>query len=112
MEDSRPHSIQSLLPHSGRSPPAGGGPVDLREGGLLVPAGGRGEGLRALQGRPRLVPALRHPRDHARTGKQGYQMAKFNPLPSLDCARVEGLGHRVEGVRAQSKEGKGSNFAA
>ena len=32
-------------------------------------------------------------------------MAKFDPFLSLDCARVEGVG-------AQSKERKGSNFAA
>ena len=31
--------------------------------------------------------------------------AKFDPFLSLDCARVEGVG-------AQSKERKGSNFAA
>ena len=31
-------------------------------------------------------------------------MAKFDPFLSLDCARVEGVG-------AQSKERKGSNFA-
>ena len=31
-------------------------------------------------------------------------MAKFDPFFSLDCARVEGVG-------AQSKERKGSNFA-
>ena len=37
--------------------------------------------------------------------EQGCQMAKFDPLLSLDCARVEGVG-------AQSKERKGSNFAA
>ena len=36
---------------------------------------------------------------------QGFQMAKFDPFLSLDCARVEGVG-------AQSKERKGSNFAA
>ena len=36
---------------------------------------------------------------------QGCQMAKFDPFLSLDCARVEGVG-------AQSKERKGSNFAA
>ena len=36
---------------------------------------------------------------------QGCQMAKFDPFLSLDCARVEG-------VEAQSKERKGSNFAA
>ena len=36
---------------------------------------------------------------------QGCQMAKFDPFFSLDCDRVEGSG-------AQSKERKGSNFAA
>ena len=36
--------------------------------------------------------------------QQGCQMAKLNPFLSLDCARVEGVG-------AQSKERKGSNFA-
>ena len=36
---------------------------------------------------------------------QGCQMAKFDPFLSLDCARVEGVG-------AQSKERKGSNFSA
>ena len=36
---------------------------------------------------------------------QGCQMAKFDPFLSLDCARVEGVG-------AQSKEMKGSKFAA
>ena len=36
---------------------------------------------------------------------QGCQMAKFDPFFSLDCAGVEGVG-------AQSKERKGSNFAA
>ena len=36
---------------------------------------------------------------------QGCQIAKFDPFLSLDCARVEGVG-------AQSKERKGSNFAA
>ena len=36
---------------------------------------------------------------------QGCQMAKFYPFLSLDCPRVEGMG-------AQSKERKGSNFAA
>ena len=38
-------------------------------------------------------------------GTQGCQMAKFDPLLSVDCDRVEGVG-------AQSKERKGSNFAA
>ena len=42
-----------------------------------------------------LVPSL--------PGK-GCQIAKFDPFLSLDCARVEGVG-------AQSKERKGSNFA-
>ena len=36
---------------------------------------------------------------------QGCQMAKFDPFLSLDCTRVEVVG-------AQSKERKGSNFAA
>ena len=36
---------------------------------------------------------------------QGCQTAKFVPFLSLDCARVEGEG-------AESKERKGSNFAA
>ena len=36
---------------------------------------------------------------------QSCKMAKFDPFLSLDCPRVEGVG-------AQSKERKGSNFAA
>ena len=40
--------------------------------------------------------------------EQGCQMAKFDPFLSLDCAK----GPRVEGGGAQSKERKGSNFAA
>ena len=36
---------------------------------------------------------------------QCFQMAKMDPFVSLDCARVESVG-------AQSKERKGSNFAA
>ena len=36
---------------------------------------------------------------------QCCQIAKLDPFLSLDCARVEGVG-------AQSKERKGSNFAA
>ena len=36
---------------------------------------------------------------------QGCQMAKFDPFLSFYCARVEGVG-------AQSKVRKGSNFAA
>ena len=36
---------------------------------------------------------------------QCCQMAKFDSFLSLDCARVEGVG-------AQTKERKGSNFAA
>ena len=39
--------------------------------------------------------------------EQGCQMAKFDPFLSLDCARVEGVARG-----AQSKERKGSNFAA
>ena len=42
---------------------------------------------------------------HAAPTVHGCQMAKFDPFLSLDCARVEGVG-------AQSKERKGSNFAA
>ena len=41
---------------------------------------------------------------HAAVTDQCCQMAKFDPFLSLDCARVEGVG-------AQSKERKGSNFA-
>ena len=41
----------------------------------------------------------------ARAWSQGCQMAKFDPFFSLDCTRVEGVG-------VQSKERKGSNFAA
>ena len=37
------------------------------------------------------------------SSEHGCQMAKFDPFLSLDCARVEGVG-------AQSKERKGSNF--
>ena len=36
---------------------------------------------------------------------QGCHMAKFYPFLFMDCAKVEGVG-------AQSKERKGSNFAA
>ena len=39
------------------------------------------------------------------TARQGCQMAKFDPFLSLECAMVEGVG-------VQSKERKGSNFAA
>ena len=47
------------------------------------------------------------PEEQVRTmdSLQGCQIAKFDPFLSLDCARVEGVG-------AQSKERKGSNFAA
>ena len=41
----------------------------------------------------------------SRTHAQGCQMAKFDPFLSLDCARAEGVG-------AQYKERKASNFAA
>ena len=50
------------------------------------------------------VARQRRPRAPLHTD-QGCQMAKFDPFLSLDCARVEGVG-------AQSKERKGSNFAA
>ena len=54
-------------------------------------------------------PSAHLPRERRREreedGPQGCQMAKFDPFLSLDCARVEGVG-------AQSKERKGSNFAA
>ena len=60
---------------------------------------------------PPLLLLLPHP-DHRRRERpsshwslQGCQMAKFDPFLSLDCARVEGVG-------AQSKERKGSHFAA
>ena len=89
----------------------------LRTGGLLV----LGVGLVGAE----LDPLGRPPRDRPRlwsgggggvggspgisssfsSWKQGCQMAKFDPFLSLDCARVEGVG-------AQSKERKGSNFAA
>ena len=36
---------------------------------------------------------------------QGYQMAKFEPFLSLDCARVEGCGGAIQGK-------EGINFAA
>ena len=44
-------------------------------------------------------------RDEMAVCAHGCQIAKFDPFFSLDCARVEGVG-------AQSKERKGSNFAA
>ena len=49
--------------------------------------------------------AFKHKTKRRRGEEQGCQMAKFDPFLSLDCARVEGVG-------AQSKERKGSNFAA
>ena len=42
---------------------------------------------------------------HCGSRGQCYQMAKFAPFLSLDCTKVESVG-------AQSKERKGSNFAA
>ena len=47
---------------------------------------------------------LRLPHPNRNNDRHGCQMAKFDPILSLDCARVEG-------VEAQSKERKGSNFA-
>ena len=54
-----------------------------------------------------LVRKLTLTDEHVRkmSDRQGCQIAKFDPFLSLDCARVEGVG-------AQSKERKGSNFAA
>ena len=54
----------------------------------------------SLRGRPQVDPG-----GQAACHVQGCQMAKFDPFLSWDCARVEGVG-------AQSKERKGSNFAA
>ena len=42
---------------------------------------------------------------HTVTMDLPFKVARFDPYLSLDCARVEGMG-------AQSKERKGSNFAA
>ena len=55
-------------------------------------------------------PAELGQRDAGEDLKMGFQnqccqMAKIDPFLSLDCARVEDVG-------AQSKERKGSNFAA
>ena len=49
--------------------------------------------------------AVKEPVDVHSIVYQCCQMAKFDPFLSLDCARVEGVG-------AQFKERKGSNFAA
>ena len=54
---------------------------------------------------PRTAPKLLKINPLPWTPAQGCQIAKFHPFLSLDCARVEGVG-------AQSKERKGSNFAA
>ena len=62
---------------SGGASTSGGGLVDLREGGLLVPAGGRGKSVRALEGRARLLSTLRHPRDYAGTGTHRYRHSSF-----------------------------------
>ena len=78
-----PNSQTNLPHHSGWAAPARGGPADLREGGLLVQAGGRRESVRALQGRPRLVSAVRHPRDDAGTGTQRCRHSTFPLSPKL-----------------------------
>ena len=57
----------------------------------------------AAEANPGPTQSQGHNKAYGRT--QGCQMAKFDPFLSLDCARVEGVG-------AQSKERKGSNFAA
>ena len=83
-----------------------------REAEEALGGGGRGEVLVEGEG----VPGEGRERGVGRVGDpggaegevgtdQGCQMAKFDPFLSLDCARVEGVG-------AQSKERKGSNFAA
>ena len=56
--------------HPGWAAAAGRGPADLREGGVLVPSGGGRARVRALEGRPRLVPAVRHAGDHAGAGRE------------------------------------------
>ena len=78
--------------------------------GLVVPAAaGAGDGVQRGQereedeGAPRVAPV--HGRGRRHPHLQGCQMAKFDPFLSLHCARVEGVG-------AQCKERKGSNFAA
>ena len=49
---------------------------------------------------PLATPSLNYSQGEERENK----VAKFDPFLSLDCTRVEG-------VEAQSKERKGSNFA-
>ena len=62
----------------------------------MVRKEGRKEGITGI---------INHPWPHKTRTAQGCQIAKFDPFPSLGCARVEGGG-------AQSKERKGSHFAA
>ena len=59
----------------------------------------------ASLGASRLVLGKMQIMASTRTTEHGCQIAKFYPFLSLDCARVGGVG-------AQSKERKGSNFAA
>ena len=55
--------------------------------------------------------------EDSRPGRPGCQMENFDPFLSLDCTRVEGVGWGAiqaptPSTLAQSKERKGSNFAA
>ena len=68
---------------------------------------GRREGYGEMRGRPE---DGKHPDEWTfyagNVQAQCCKMAKFDPFLSLDCAGMEGVG------MAQSKERKGSNFAA
>ena len=101
--------MQMLVPI--KRPCSGGGNIRDSESGPL-PGNQQNQEDRHRRADP--VRAHDQPRDHtymtsALDGggvpKQGCQRAKFDPFLSLDCGRVEGVG-------AQSKERKGSNFAA
>ena len=81
---------------SGGASSSGGGLVDLREGGLLVPAGGRGQSVRALEGRARLLPTLRHPRDYAGTGTHRYRHSNFIIIVELCIGWVESEANPVQ----------------
>ena len=90
---SHQHVLDGVVPEPGE---------DLVEGALVHPDGGQVP--QDVLHRPGPLPV----RDFRRLGdgpEQGCQISKFDPFLSLDCARVEGVG-------AQSKERKGSNFAA
>ena len=80
---------------------------DADGGGVAVADVEEGEDVAgsAVRARELEVAARVGEEDEALRVPQGCHMAKFDPFLSLDCARVEGVG-------AQSKERKGSNFAA